>query len=137
MVKKTSKISTRTYLYIIVVLLIVLGGYLIFTNLPESVDYLTPEQINLAKQNYIDKTVTVIGDYNIFDAGYPIVLTPSSIQEEDRYIKLNLSRLTNNETDDLFQGEKYYFTGKIVREFPDNPILIDKIVLIVEELERV
>ena len=137
MAKKSSKISTRTYIYIIIVLLIVLGVYLIITNLPESKDYLTPQQINLDKEGYIGKTVTILGEYDFFGAD-PIVLTTTMALEEGSYLKLNISSLENtNATDDLFQGQKYYFTGEIVREFPDNPLLFEKIVLLLHTFEKV
>ncbi len=137
MVKKSSKISTRTYIYIIIVILIVLGIYLIITNLPESKDYLTPQQINIDKDRYIDQTVIVIGEFSFFGAD-PIALTTTMALEEGSYLKLNLSSLENtNATDNLFQGEKYYFTGEIVREFPEDPLLFDKIILVVNNFEKV
>ncbi len=135
MVKRSSKISTRTYLIIIIFLLIILGGYLIATNLPEGIDALTPEQININKQEYIGKTVTVVGTFNFFGAD-PVILTTSTALEEDRILKINYSNIPNA-TDDLFQDEKYYFTGKIEREYPDNPLLIDKIILILDKFEKV
>ena len=135
MAKKSSKISTRTYLIIIIIMLIVLGGYLIVTNLPESIDALTPEQININKGEYIGQTVTVVGTFNYFGAD-PVILTTSTAIEEDRTLKINHSNI-HNATDDLFAGEKYYFTGTIEREFPDNPILIDKIILVLDKFERI
>jgi hypothetical protein len=137
MAKKSLKISTRTYIYIIIVILIALGTYLIITNLPETKEYLTPQEININKENYIGDTVTIIGEFDYFGAD-PIVLTTSLALEENSYLKLDLSLLEDtNATDDLFQGEKYYFTGQIAREYPDNPLLFDKIVLILDNFEKV
>jgi len=137
MLKKSSKLSTRTYIYIIIVILIGLGIFLIVTNLPESKDYLTPQQINIDKESYIGQLVNVIGEFDYFGAD-PIVLTTTMALEEGSYLKLNLSSLENtNATDNLFQGEKYYFNGKIVREFPEDPLLFDKIILVVNNFEKV
>jgi hypothetical protein len=136
MAKKGSRFDTRTVLIILLVLAIIGAGYVIVTNLPEEIDYTTVDDVVNNKQNYVNKNVTIKGIYN-FDFNIPgIVSTNTPVEGVEPFeLKLNLSFLDINETDDLRVGIIYFFTGKIIDEgIPSTPDL--DLILVVEKFEE-
>ena len=67
MAKKKSRIETRTVLIFLIILAIIGAGYVIFINLPPSVEYITVEELNNNKENFIDTKQTVIGTFDIYN----------------------------------------------------------------------
>ena len=136
MAKKKSRIETRTVLIILIILAIIGAGYVIFINLPPSVEYITVEELNNNKENFIDTKQTVIGTFDIYN-GEPVIVSTSTAIEENRRLKLNYDNI-ENASDNLIQGEKYYFTGTIVWDDPDNPLALPtRVILIADEFKKV
>jgi len=135
MAKKKSRIETRTVIIILIVLAIIGAGYIIFINLPESVDFVTIAEVNTNKANFVNTTQIVIGDFNIYN-GYPVIEASSSVKDENDRLKLNYDNI-QNASDNLIQGEKYYFTGTLVWDEPDGPIPSTQLILIADKFEAV
>ena len=136
MAKKGSRFDTRALSIILLVIVIIGAGYIVITNLPEELDYTTVDDVITNKQNYVNKNVTVKGIYN-FDFNIPNIVSSNTPVEgiEPYTLKLDLSLLDINETDDLRVGIIYYFTGMIYDEgIPSTPDL--DLILVVEKFEE-
>jgi len=137
MAKKKSLIDTKTALIILLVLAIIGIGYIVVTNLPEEIDFLTVDEVVRNKQGYVGQDIIVKGYYDKDNADRDIVVSEqSAIEGQGRAeLKLDLDKLrAANETDDLRTGILYFFTGTIVKD-ETNPVTFD-IILMVEEFEE-
>jgi hypothetical protein len=135
MAKKKSRIDTRTVIIILIALAIIASGYVIFINLPPTVEYVTIAEVNSNKPNFVNTTQTVIGDFNVYN-GYPVIEATSTVKDENDRLKLNYENI-QNASDNLIQGEKYYFTGTLIWDEPDGPIPATQLILIADEFEAV
>jgi hypothetical protein len=119
-------------LIILIVIVIVCGGYLVITNLPPEEDYLTPEEVLANIDHYTDQKITVRGYYDI-SGGYPVIVSTMSTTEGKSELKFDYSNI-QNATDDLFTGEKYDFKGELVKQ--DTPTGFD-VLLVLDDFKRV
>jgi len=129
---KNKLLETRTLIIILIVIIIVGGGYLIISNLPPEEEYLTPEEVLANIDSYIDKKITVRGYYDLSTAAEPIVVSTLSTTEGRTELRIDYSNI-ENATDDLFEGEKFDFTGEL---FKDTPTGFD-VILILDDFEKV
>ena len=137
MAKKGSRFDTRTLLIILLVIVIIGAGYVVITNLPEEIDFITPGEIVNNPSNFLAQDVIVKGYYDKDSADFDIVVSTLSTTEGRDELKIDLEGLREtNETDDLRTGKLYFFTGKIEDE--GNPVTpgVD-VILMVEKFEEV
>ncbi len=132
MKRKRRILETRTILIILIVIVIVGGGYLIFSNLPPEEDYLTPEEVLANQDYYLDQKITVRGYYDI-SGGYPVIVSTMSTTEGRPELRFDFSNI-QNATDDLFEGEKYDFTGELIKQ--DTPTGFD-VILVLDVFKKV
>ena len=136
MASKGRRLSTRTVLIILLILIIIGAGYIIITNLPEEIDFKTPDEILKNKEGFLNQKVTVKGYYDKDPGDFPIIVSTMSTTTGRAELKLDYSNIPNA-TDDLREGTTlYYFTGTIVWEDPENPFNVD-VILIADEFEEV
>jgi hypothetical protein len=139
MAKKGSRFDTRTLLIILLVIVIIGAGYIVITNLPEEIDFVTPGEIVNNPSNFLGQEVIVKGYYDKDSADFDVIVSTLSTTggEGREELKINIEKLREtNETDNLRTERLYYFTGKIEDE--GNPVTpgID-VILIVEKFEDV
>jgi len=132
MKRKRKMLETRTILIILIIIVIVAGGYLIITNLPPEEDYITPEEVFANKEYYIDQKITVRGYYD-FSGGLPVIVSTMSTTEGRPELRFDYSNI-ENATDDLFEGEKYDFSGDLIKQ--DTPTGFD-VILVLDSFKRV
>lgn len=132
MKRKRRMLETRTILIIFIVIAIVGGGYLIITNLPPEEDYLTPEEVFANEDYFLDQRITVRGYYDI-SGGYPVIVSTMSTTEGRSELRFDYTNI-QNATDDLFEGEKYDFTGEL--NIQDTPTKKD-VILVLDDFKRV
>jgi hypothetical protein len=106
---KGKKIENRTILIISAVILIILAGYYIITNLPAQENYLTVEEVLRNKDNYINKSIVIRGYYD--SNGPAIVSKPSDVTGKSSLI-VDHSQV-QNASDILINDKKYDFTGTL------------------------
>jgi hypothetical protein len=128
---KKKLLDPRQLLIILIVIIIIGGAYLVITNLPPEEDYLTPEVILANKESYLDKTITVRGFYEIEDI--PFVVSTLSTLEGRAELRIDYSNI-DNATDNLIEGEKYDFSGILMRQ--DTPTGFD-VILILDKFSEV
>ena len=117
MAAKKSRLETRTVIYILLVVLIVLGvGYLILTfdvaEKPDSV-----QKIINNPQNYIGKKISVEGIYYTESESevFLIDVYPTIADETpDVYLELNLEKINNSVIENLSEEQHYTATGTLV-----------------------
>jgi len=134
MASKSKKFETRTILVIILVLLIAVAAYMVISNLPESRDFKSPDEVSRNIADYLNKTILVKGFYDI-DGNEDVVVSTMDTTEGRITLSLDLSGFENNETDVLETGNKYIFTGTLVYEIENNPI--SPVIFVVEKIEIV
>ena len=102
------KIENRTILIIFVIILIILAGFYIITNLPSEVNYLTVEEVLRNKDRYINDGTIVIRGY--YDSGSTaIVSTPSDVVGKS-ILRVDHTEVQN--ASDILQNDvKFDFTG--------------------------
>ena len=132
MAKKGKRFDTRTLLIILLVLVIIGAGYVIVTNLPEEIDFVTPDEIKTNKSNFLNQKVIVKGYYDT-NANQPVIVSTMSNPGEREELKLDYSNIPNA-TDDLRVGTVYYFTGTIIED-PDS--IIFDVKLVANKFEKV
>jgi len=131
MKRKSKLLETRTMIMILIVILIVGGGYLIIINLPPEEEYLTPEEVLTNVERYINQKIKVRGYYDISGAN-PVIVSTMSTTDGRSELRVDYSNI-ENATDDLFEGEKFDFTGELIK---DTPTGFD-VILILEEFKKV
>lgn len=134
MVAKKRRFETRTILIVIFVIVVIASGYILITNLPAEVDYLTPEEILLNKSEYLNQNIIVRGYYDI-EGGAPVIVSTMVTTAGRSTLKFDYSNI-ENATDDLFIGTyKYDFSGLLIRD-ESNPIGFD-VILVLDDFKRV
>ena len=58
------------------------------------------------------------------------------MKDENDRLKLNYDNI-QNASDNLIQGEKYYFTGTLVWDEPDGPIPPTQLILMADKFQAV
>jgi len=108
--KKTRfKIEWRTFLTIVVLILIIIGiGYHLLTPSNET-RVLTVDEILTNTKIYLNKVVTVEGLYYISPDG-PSVIKPSVATNPEGWLNLDLTQI-ENATANVIVDHKYWFTG--------------------------
>jgi hypothetical protein len=118
---KRKRLETRTILIILLVIVIIAAVYIIITNLPVEEEFFTPEEILNNKESYLNgEQIIVKGLYDL-DGGAEVVVSTLSTEQGRVTLELNLSGLTQNETDVLITGNKYKFTGVLTLN-EDDPL---------------
>ena len=135
MASKSRRFDTRTILIILLVITIIGAGYIIITNLPAEIDFVTPDEIVKNKEGYLNQQVIVKGYYDKDPGDFPIIVSTMSTTTGRAELKLDYGKIVNA-TDDLRAGTLYYFEGTIVWEDPENPFNVD-IILIADEFTEV
>jgi cytochrome c-type biogenesis protein CcmE len=130
MKSKKKLLDTRQLLIILIVIIIIGGAYLIITNLPPEEEYLTPEQVLANKDHYLNQNIKVRGYYEVSDS--PIVVSTLSTVEGRAELRIDYSNI-ENATDDLIEGEKFDFTGELIK---DTPTGFD-VILVLNEFKKV
>lgn len=131
MKRKKKFLDTRTLLYILIAIIIVGGAYLVITNLPPEEEYLTPEEVLANKDHYLNQNIKVRGYYEVSDT--PIVVSTLSTVEGRAELRIDYSNI-ENATDDLIEGEKFDFTGELIKQ--DTPTGFD-VILVLDEFKKV
>ena len=132
MKSKSKLLETRTLIIILILIIIIGGGYLIISNLPAEEDYLTPEEVLANIDSYMNKKITVRGFYDLSSGADPIIVSTLSTTEGRAELRIDYSNI-ENATDDLFEEEKYDFTGEL---FKDTPTGFD-VILILDDFKEV
>jgi len=129
---KKKRLDTRTTLIILFVVLVIISAYLVITNLPAKVNYLTPEGVASNIEQYLNKTIIVEGYYQP-ELGGVLVSRPFSqiTGTQTSPLKVNLSKVGSLTTD-----IKYHVTGIVTQlEQGSSPTPIYE--LVVEKAEHV
>ena len=132
MKSKNKILETRTLLIILIIIAIVGSGYIIITNLPPEEDYLTPEEVLANIDHYSGQKITVRG-YYVISGGYPVIVSTTSTTQGRSELRFDYSNI-ENATDDLFEGEKYDFTGKLIKQ--DTPTGYD-VIFVLDDFKKV
>lgn len=131
MAVKKPKIQPRTFIYIVVVLLVILGIAYIALNPPtDSEDYLSVSEVIRNKENYIGKEITVKGVYYTSgDDDYLIpVVTTTAKPNPDEMLLLNLENIVDNNTLENFTtGNNYAVSGELVDISEIGPPIVELI----------
>jgi hypothetical protein len=117
---KKKILSTRTKLIILSVILIILIGYFVISNLPTAINSVNPNKITSNPDQYINKSVTVKGYLDKNDNVSIITNTMDNTKTRDM-LRVDYSKISNR--DNLREGSVYYFTGTIKRDLT-NPLSI-------------
>jgi cytochrome c-type biogenesis protein CcmE len=131
MKRKRRILETQTILIILIAIAIVCGGYLIITNLPPEEDYLTPEEVLANIDHYTDQKIKIRGYYDI-SGGYPVIVSTMSTTEGRSELRFDYTNI-ENATDNLFEGEKYDFTGDLKKTTPTG----FDVILILDDFKKV
>jgi cytochrome c-type biogenesis protein CcmE len=108
------RFNTKTFLYILLVIVIIGAGYIVITNLPPSIDFLNPGEVLQNPQKYLNKEIIVKGYYAKDSADNPIITNKMDEAASGRVtLFFDYSNIVNA-TDDLREGTVYYFTGSLV-----------------------
>lgn len=108
MMIKGKKIENRTILIISAIILIILAGYYIITNLPPEENYLTVEEVLRNKDRYLNNGTIIVRGYYDSDA-IAIVSTTSDVTGKS---SLDLDPYgVENYSDILTNDVKFDFTG--------------------------
>ncbi len=134
MAKKGRMFDTRTLLIIFFVIVVIGAIYLIITNLPAQEDFLSPDEVLVNKEFYLNKTIIVKGFYDK-DGSTDVVVSTMDTTEGRAALKLDFSGFKNNETDVLKIGIKFTFTGTLTYDDVNNPL--GPVILVVEEIDEV
>ena len=133
MAVKKKILNTRTKLILLIAVLIILIGYVIISNLPPSIEFLTPGQVSNNQEQYINQTVTIKGYLDKNTEEIPVVTSTMDATNPRSEIKLDLSNIEIK--DDLIEGRLFYFTG-IIKEDKSIPNTLI-VFLEVEEFDNV
>ena len=108
MMIKGKKIENRTILIISAIILIILAGYYIITNLPAEENYHTVEEVLRNKERYLNSGTIVVRGYYDSNA-IAIVSTPSDLTGKS-ILRVDHSEV-QNASDILINDVKFDFTG--------------------------
>lgn len=128
---KKKLLDTRQLLILLIVIIIIGGAYLIISNLPPEEDYLTPEEVLANKEIYLDTNLKVRGFYEIEDI--PFIVSTLSTLEGRAELRIDYTNV-ENATDNLIEGEKYDFSGILVKQ--DTPTGFD-VILVLDKFNQV
>jgi hypothetical protein len=133
---KRSKLDTRTILYILIIILVIVGGYYLITNMPEEVKTYSPDDVLRQQNQLIGKTIVVEGYYDPDIYSGSIVSTTVAPTSG---LRADISGL-DNESLPLNTNVKYEFKGVLERiteesEGPAPPNVV--VILIVDEVNEV
>jgi len=105
---KGKNIENRTILIIFAVVLIILAGYYIITNLPATKNYLSVEEVLRNKENYLNNGTIIIRGY--YDSNLQAIVSTMSDVIGKSFLRLDYTEVENY-TDILKNGVKFDFTG--------------------------
>jgi len=105
---KGKNIENRTILIIFAVVLIILAGYYIITNLPATKNYLSVEEVLRNKENYLNNGTIIIRGY--YDSNLQAIVSTMSDIIGKSFLRLDYTEVENY-TDILKNGVKFDFTG--------------------------
>lgn len=125
------RFNTRTILIVLLVLFIIAAGYVVITNLPPEENYLTPEEVQRNKSQYLNQTIVVKGYYDTVPD--PVIVSTMSTTTGRSDLKLDYSHI-DNATDRLMRGKIYIFTGVLIKD-ESNPIGFD-VILVAEKFRE-
>lgn len=136
MVAKKSRFDTRTTLMILFVIVIIAAVYILITNLPAEVNYLSPDEVSRNPQQYLGEKIIVEGYYEADINGGSIVSLPADpLSTPPESLRLDTTNLDNVSLP-LYSDIKYHFTGVLSRMDPgSSPVII--YVLVAEKAEIV
>ena len=127
---KKRRFDTRTILIVLLIAVIIAAVYIWVTNLPPEEDTLTPGEVLDNQDHYLNgESIIVKGLYDNTGEGDVIVSTMDTTTARDE-LRVDLTSATGDTP--AVQGEKYKFTGILIRESP-----LDPITLVAENVERV
>ena len=137
MVLKKKLFSTRTNLTILLVILIILIGYVVYINLPPSIDYLNPHEVTSNFDSYTNKNIIIKGYLDKNDANESIITNTMDTTKTRYEILVDYSNISN--IDNLREGSIYYFTGVLnkITDIDGIPFPIPIYVFYAEKFELV
>ena len=106
---KKKFISTRTTLILILVLAIIGLGYIVISNLPPSIDYVTPKDVISNPVRYVNNNTIVKGYLDKNNENLPIITNTMDTTTVRDELRVDYSTISNR--DNLREGSIYYFTG--------------------------
>jgi len=131
--RKKLDIKPRTAAYIIITILIIIGvAYFILNGSDESENVLSVREVNLNKQNYIGKDITVEGIFYSEGEDFLIsTFTTVSNPNPNDQLALNLENIDNDTRNNLTENQKYLVTG-ILTEIGEFGTIVELVATNVE-----
>jgi hypothetical protein len=137
MVIKKKMFSTRAKLMILLIILIILIGYAVVTNLPPAMDFVNPHQVTSNYESYVDKSFTIKGYLDKNNENLSVITNTMDSTKTRDMIRVEYSNVSN--LDDLVEGSIYFFTGvlKKIKEIDGDSLPVPIYVFNAEKFEEV
>ena len=118
---KKRNYDTRTILIVLFVIVVIIAGYMVVTNLPEEEKFLTPEEVLNNTDLYLNGDEILVRGYYLLDPGGPVIVSTLTTTTGRAALDLDLIGLDTNITDILREEVKFKFYG-VLKLDEDNPL---------------
>jgi len=130
---KAKKLDFKTVLYILIIVLIIAAIVYVITRPPGETFY-SPEEVLLNKDDLVDDTITVEGEYFISPDGPSLV--SSTTGTPTNWLLVDDSELDAT-APDLTEDVKYRLTGVLKQVEGDTSSLLNDVILVISHIDPV
>lgn len=133
---KRKRFETRTILMASLVIVIIAAIIVVIINLPAEENTLTPEEVLRNPNKFLNNETIIVKGYFINPTGTPYIVSTLSNIEGRAELKIDFSNV-QNATDILIENSNYVYQLTGILSLDEENPLVDRYILVVDEIVAV